>query len=118
MTTQEIATRLHELCLKGDFETAQNELFATDATSTEKNREGKYETITGVEAIKEKGVQFRNMIEEHHGGTQGEAKIFGNHIFLEMGLDVTIKGMGRMNMNEMCQYEVKDGKIISERFFY
>jgi len=26
--------------------------------------------------------------------------------------------MGRMNMNEMCQYEVKDGKIVSEQFHY
>ena len=30
----------------------------------------------------------------------------------------TMKDMGRMNMKEMCQYEVKDGKIISERFYY
>lgn len=118
MTTQEIATRLHELCLKGAFETAQNELFATDATSTEKNREGKYEIVTGLEAIKEKGINFRSLIEEHHGGSQGEVKVIGNNIFLEMGMDVTMKGMGRMNMNEMCHYEVKDGKIISEQFFY
>jgi hypothetical protein len=37
---------------------------------------------------------------------------------MEMGMDVTMKGAGRMNMAEMCKYEVKDGKIISEAFFY
>ena len=35
MTTQEIANRLAELCQKGDFETAQKELFANDAVSVE-----------------------------------------------------------------------------------
>ncbi len=35
MTTQEIANRLVELCQKGDFETAQKELFAEDAVSIE-----------------------------------------------------------------------------------
>jgi len=29
-----------------------------------------------------------------------------------------MKGMERMNMVEMCRYEVKDGKIISEEFYY
>ena len=37
---------------------------------------------------------------------------------MEMGMDVTMKEMGRMNMTEMCRYEVKDGKIISEEFYY
>ena len=31
-------------------------------------------------------------------------------------LDVTIKGHGRMNLDELCIYEVKDGKIVSEQF--
>ncbi|HEY6899064.1 MAG TPA: SnoaL-like domain-containing protein, partial [Puia sp.] len=35
MTTQEIANRLVELCQKGDFETAQKELFADDCVSIE-----------------------------------------------------------------------------------
>ncbi len=33
MTTKEIADRLVELCKKGDFETAQAELFSEDAVS-------------------------------------------------------------------------------------
>ena len=33
-------------------------------------------------------------------------------------MDVTMKGRGRMKMEEMCVYEVnKNGKIASEQFF-
>jgi hypothetical protein len=58
------------------------------------------------------------MLEEMHGAYTNEPKVFGKYIFMEMGLDATMKGMGRMDMKEMCLYETKDGKIISERFFY
>jgi hypothetical protein len=118
MTTKEIADRLYELCKQGQFEIAQNELYAPAATSTEKNMQGELVTVSGTEAIKEKGRVFRESIEAHHGGYTNEPKVFGNTIFMELGLDATMKGYGRMNMEEMCVYEVKDGKIISERFYY
>jgi limonene-1,2-epoxide hydrolase len=35
-----------------------------------------------------------------------------------MGMDVTIKGQGRMKMDEVAVYEVKDGKIVLEHFFF
>jgi hypothetical protein len=118
MTTQDIANRLYELCKAGKFDIAQSELFSNDATSTEKNREGAIETVSGLDAVKEKTKQFQSMIVEMHSAYTNEPKVFGNNIFMEMGIDVTMKEMGRMNMVEMCYYEVKDGKIISERFFY
>ncbi len=118
MTNQEIAGRLYELSQKGDFITAQKELFADTATSTESNMQGGRDTAAGVEAIKAKGEKFQSMIEEMHSSYTNEPKVFGNYIFMEMGIDVTMKGMGRMNMVEMCSYEVKDGKIISEEFYY
>lgn len=118
MTTQEIASRLYELCQQNQSETAHNELYADNATSTEKNMQGELETKSGLEAIREKSKMFQSMIEEIHGGYTNEPKIFGDNIFMEMGMDVTMKGMGRMDMKEMCAYEIKDGKIISERFYY
>jgi hypothetical protein len=35
-----------------------------------------------------------------------------------MGIDATYKGMGRQKMDEIALYEVKDGKIVKEQFFY
>lgn len=118
MTTQDIANRLYELCKAGKFEIAQSELFSTDATSAEKNRVGVFETVSGLEAIKEKTKQFQSKIVEMHSAYTNEPKVYGNNIFMEIGIDVTMKEIGRMNMVEMCHYEVKDGKITSERFFY
>lgn len=118
MTTQEVASRLYELCTQNKYDEAKAELYADNATSTESNMHGELETVTGMEGLKEKGRKFQEMTEEIHGGYANEPKVFGNHIFMEMGLDATMKGMGRMKMDEMCHYEVKDGKIISERFYY
>lgn len=118
MTTQEVANRLYELCQQGQFQTAQDELYSPEAISTESDMQGGRPTAAGIEAIHAKGQQFQSMIEEHHGGYTNEPKVFGSYIFMEMGMDVTMKGMGRQNMNEMCRYEVKDGKIVAEEFYY
>jgi len=33
-------------------------------------------------------------------------------------VDIDVQGFGRVHINEIMMYEVKDGKIISEQFFY
>jgi len=118
MTTQEVATRLYELCDENKPAQAHEELYDANATSTERNMAGQLETVTGMDAITEKGKKFEAMIEEIFSGYTKEPFVFGNYIFMEMGMDVKMKGMGRMDMKEMCMYEVKDGKIISEQFYY
>jgi len=42
----------------------------------------------------------------------------GNFFACAMGFDATMKDRGRTKMEEIALYEVKDGKIISEQFFY
>ncbi len=118
MTTHEIASRLQALCQQGQYATAHKELYADNVTSTEGDMQGGRNTVTGMEAVKEKETRFQSMVEEMFSGYTGEPKVFGNYIFMEMGMDVKMKGMDRMNMTEMCMYEVKDEKIISEEFFY
>jgi hypothetical protein len=71
-----------------------------------------------MEAIREKGRQFEEMVEEMHGGYSNEPVVAGNHFALAMGMDVTMKGPGRVQMDEIAVYEVKDGKIVKEQFFY
>jgi limonene-1,2-epoxide hydrolase len=36
---------------------------------------------------------------------------------MTLAMDVTMKGQGRMKIEEVCVYEVKDDKIVSEQFF-
>ena len=42
----------------------------------------------------------------------------GRFFAVAMGMDCTMKGMGRQKMDEIALYEVKDGKIVREQFFY
>jgi predicted ester cyclase len=117
MTTEQIAHRLVELCRLGQFETAQQELFASDAISIEPSASAAFEKETkGLDAIIEKGHKFNSMVEEIHGGSVSEPLVADQSFAVVMVMDMTMKGMGRMNMSELCLYEVKDGKIISESF--
>ena len=118
MTIQEIAARLRELCQQGKYEEAQNELFADNAVSIEPAHSPGLQSVEGLEAIKQKGHAFQSMVEAIHGGYVTEPAIAGNRFAVGAGLDLTMKGQGRVNMEEICLYEVKDGKIVKEQFFY
>lgn len=42
------------------------------------------------------------MIEEMHGGWCSEVLVGGDYLTCAMGMDVTMKGMGRVKMEEVC----------------
>ena len=118
MNTNEIAKRLAELCNKGDFETAQKELFASDAVSIEPYATPAFAKETkGLNNIIEKGHKFASMVEKMNSMSVSEPMCAGNSFALTMKMDVVMKEGGPMNMTELCVYEIKDGKIISEQFF-
>ena len=117
MTTEQIAKRLVALCRQGNFETAQKELYATDAINIEPYATAAFPKETkGLNAIIEKGHKFTAMIDQVHSVSVSDPLVAGSSFACAMQLDVTIKGHGRMSLNELCIYEVKDGKIISEQF--
>jgi hypothetical protein len=117
MTTDQIAKRLVELCRTGDFETAQKELFANDAVSIEPYATPEFEKeIKGLAAILQKGEKFKDMVEDMHSLTVTDPIVAGNSFAMVMGMDMTMKGKGRMNSSELCVYQVKEGKVISETF--
>lgn len=118
MSTQQVATRLAELCRQGKFEAAQKELFAEDAVSIERQATPEFPKETkGLRAIIEKGHKWETMLEQVHGCTASAPMVAGNAIAMTLTMYVTMKGRGRMKIEEVCVYEVKDGKIASEQFF-
>ena len=119
MTTTEIANRLVELCSKGDFETAQKELFADDVVSIEPYATPAFEKESrGLDAIIEKGYKWHSMVKEYHGMKVSKPLEAKSSFAVTMFMDVTMKeGNERMAMTELCVYNVKDGKIVSEQFF-
>lgn len=118
METQQIASRLVELCRKGEFETAQRELYADTATSTEPYATPEFEKETkGLDAIFEKGKKFEGLTENIYSIAVSEPMIANNAFAITLQMDMSMKEKGRMQMNELCVYEVKDGKIVSETFY-
>jgi ketosteroid isomerase-like protein len=118
MSATEVASRFNELAQTGQWDQIQNELFATAAVSIEPENSPGLKTAVGIDAIKQKGKSFSEIVEEMHGGYSDQPIVAGNHFAVAMGMDVTVKGQGRMKMDEIAVYEVKDGKIVKEQFFY
>jgi ketosteroid isomerase-like protein len=118
MTTKDVANRFNELAQTGQWQQIQDELFAENAVSIEPEHSQGMRSAQGMDAIRNKGKQFGEMVEEMHGGFSNEPQVAGNHFAVAMGMDVTMKGQGRMKMDEIAVYEVKDGKIVKEQFFY
>jgi hypothetical protein len=120
MTTQDVANRFNELAQTGQWDKVQEELYADNAVSIEPAHAAAMGmgNAEGIDAIKEKGKAFNAMVEEMHGGYSTEPVVAGNHFSVAMGMDITMKGMGRSKMDEIAVYEVKDGKIVKEQFFF
>ncbi|MBX2817967.1 MAG: ester cyclase [Saprospiraceae bacterium] len=118
MTTKEVADRLVHLCKSGQWDLAISELYAQDIHSTEMPG-GPLPTHTkGLAAMKAKGEQWQQMIESFHGAEIEGPVVADPYFSCSMISDVTLKGGMRTTNSEICLYRVKDGKIISEQFFY
>lgn len=118
MTTKEIAKKFFELAQQGNWNAIQEDMYHKDAKSIEPDHSEGLKTVSGMDAIKAKGKQWEASIEEVHSGYCNEPQVAGNYFTCVMGFDATFKGRGRMSMDEIALYEVKDGKIVSEQFFY
>ncbi|SHI34694.1 SnoaL-like domain-containing protein [Aquimarina spongiae] len=117
MTTEQVANRLVELCRMGENMQAISELYDTKVVS--KEMPGYPNSVTaGKEAVIKKSEDWYATVEEYHGGQISDPLVADNHFSLTMKMDCTFKGQGRMQIEELCVYEVNDGKITEEQFFY
>lgn len=119
MTTQEVANKLVEYCRTGNFEDAYKELYSPEAVSIEmEGAEGFPHRVEGMEAIQEKGKQWNSMVEEFYGMKVSDPIVAGDHFSCSMIMDIKMKGRERATDPELAMFKVKDGKIVSEQFFY
>jgi hypothetical protein len=120
MNTESVAKRLVELCRAAQYEQAQRELYAQDAVSIEPPwaPAGSLGNAKGLPAIFEKSRQFAEGVEEVHSAGCSDPVIAGDWFSVAMTLDATFKGMGRSQIEEICVYRVRDGKVVHEQFFY
>jgi hypothetical protein len=118
MTTSEVANKLVELCRQNKIDVVLETLYADNAQSIEASDMMGPRVVEGLQAIKAKSAAFDASVEEFHGAEISDPIVAGNSFSLTWALDATFKGRGRMTMEEICVYQVKDGKVILEQFFY
>jgi len=118
MTTKEVAQKLVELCRQGKIDEVQATLFANNAQSIEANEMMGPKVVKGLEGIKAKSIAFQAGVEAFHRATISDPIVGGNSFAITWAMDATFKGRGRMTIEEVCVYQVKDGKITLEQFFY
>lgn len=117
MSTQEVANRLVEMCRQGQNMEALSELYAENCVSRE--MPGMPNEVTeGLAAITKKSEQWFSNVEEFHSSEVSDPIVAGNHFTCTMKFDITFKDQGRTQMEEVCVFEVADGKIANEQFFY
>ena len=118
MTTQQIASRLVELCGQGKFEETQRELFSDDAVSMEQQSTPDFQKETkGLDAIIEKGHKWGSMVRKVNGLEVSKPLITANSFAITLRMDVDMKDGSHWDITELCVYQVKEGKIFSEQFF-
>jgi hypothetical protein len=116
MSIQAMAEELVALCREGKYHEVYDKFFHPNAYSEEPV--GDNPRVEGVEAILKKGEWWSENFDVH-GGSVSDPQVADNYFTVAFSMDVTNKQTGeRTQDTEIALYEVKDGKIAGERFFY
>ena len=117
MNTQEVANLWLEMCKQGQFMECVDALYDDSITGREMAGTPD-DVVSGKQNVIDKSKAWLDSVKEFHGGDITAPVIAQNHFTCKMSFDITFKESGRQLMEEVCVFEVKDGKIINEQFFY
>ncbi|HKZ37973.1 MAG TPA: SnoaL-like domain-containing protein [Chryseolinea sp.] len=118
MTTQETAARFNELAQQEKWFEIQEEFFADNVRSIDPPNSPYLGYAEGKASVRKKGEDFVKRIEAVHRVYTSEPLVSGNHFAMGREMDITVQGLGRIQINEIMLYEVRDGQIVLEQFFY
>ena len=118
MTTQEVADRFHELAQQEKWFEIQDEFFADNVRSIDPPESPYFGYAEGKAPVRKKGEDFTNRITALHRAYTTEPVVAGNHFAVGREVDITVEGHGRIQINEIMLYEVKNGQIVLEQFIY
>ena len=118
MTTQEVAARFNELAQQGKWFEIQDELFADNVRSIDPENSPYFGYAEGKAPVRKKGMDWVEKVEQVHWASATQPVIGGNHFAVGYNFEITTKDFGRIKIEEIMLYEVKDGQIVLEQFFY
>lgn len=118
MTTKEVANKLWKYCNEGKWEKAQKELYSSKVWSQEPQGASP-RLVKGSKGIKQKGEWWAKNIKVHSMQTS-KPTVAGNWISMKFAMETQNKAKGspKIKSEEIAMYNVQDGKIVSEQFFY
>jgi hypothetical protein len=115
-TIHEIANQLKELVGEQKFVDAYEQLFSEDAESIDPlNTSG--QPLKGLATLLAREKDFLSRITAIQKITLSEPIIAGSYFTLSLKMSFDVEGQGQTDIEEICLYKVKNGKIISQQFF-
>jgi len=118
LTTEQVAARFNELARQEKWFEIQDELFSDDVKSIEPVTANYLQNAEGKSAVRKKGEDWVKRIEAAHDRSTSEPIVAGNHFAVARSVDITVQGLGRIKVDEIIVYEVREGQIVKEQFFY
>ncbi|MBS1715286.1 MAG: nuclear transport factor 2 family protein [Armatimonadetes bacterium] len=115
MSLQQIGEDIASLCREQRFTVAIDRHYAADVVSTE--AQGDPRGVKGLDAVKAKGDWFDETFETLSVAVEGP---WVNEPFFILKFTVQVrerKTGAEQTMDELALYEVRDGKVVSDRFF-
>lgn len=118
LTTREVAARFDELARQEKWFDIQDELFADNVRSVDPENSPYLGYAEGKGPVRKKGADWVAKIKEVHEVSTTQPVIAGNHFAVARCFDTTTEDFGRIKIEEIMLYEVKEGQIVLEQFFY
>lgn len=114
MDTAALDSKVNEMILTGKAMEAFEEFYAEDVVMQENDEAPR----VGKSINREFEIAFFSGVAEWHEGRLDASAVNGDTSFGEWFMDITFKNGHRMTASQIAVRKWKDGKIVSERFFY
>jgi SnoaL-like domain len=120
MDTRELAQDFAAMMAAGQMEEAAMKHWSPALATYEAMAGGMPDGMDETHGIGEAAAKAQWWMEnnEVHGMKTEGPFVHGDRFLLLMEIDVTPKGGERMQMREVVEYTVADGKVVEERYFY
>lgn len=110
----ELDHHLNQLILSGKAMDGLERFYAEDCTMQENSEP----PCVGKAANRKREEEFFKTIEAWHDGKVVSSAAHGDTSFSQWEMDVSIKGAGRVKIEQVAVRQWKDGKVVHERFFH
>ncbi len=110
----ELDKKLNEAVLSGKAMEAFEELYDEDVVMQE-NTEPEYR---GKAFNRKREQEFYASVEAFHSGQVLASAVNGDVSFSEWTMELTLKGAGRIKLDQVAVRRWKNGKVVHERFYH